>query len=77
MTMNEPPRMKQPIAILVDAGRLLAALACQRQNMSSSGAKMKMKKGLSDWNQVDVKPTMVGQMVCSSAQVCIVLPCCS
>ena len=38
-----------------------------------------MKTGLNDWNHVEGiwKPRMVGQTVRSSAQVCIVLPCCS
>src|SRR4051812_38556159 len=75
MTMKESPRMMHPIAIFVTDDGSLPRLLCQRQNMSRRGAKMKMKNGFADWNHVD--DAHDGQLVCSSAHVCIVLPCCS
>src|SRR5512140_2513997 len=75
MTMNEAPRMKQPMAILDTLEGSLPCLFCQAQKRSKKGAKRKMKNGLTDWNQVD--DAHDGQTVFSSAQVCMVLPCCS
>src|SRR5689334_6647512 len=78
MKMNEPPSRKQPIAIFVTLVGSVPFFFCHVQYMSSSGAKMKMKAGLKDWNHVDgiLKPKSSGQTVFSSAHVCIVLPCC-
>ena len=79
MMMKERPRRAAPIAIFCTLVGSWLRAACQRQKMSKSGASAKMKKGLMDWNQVagTWKPAMMGQTVFSSAQVCIVLPCCS
>src|SRR5262245_50013350 len=75
MTMNEPPRMKQPMAIFDTLDGSLPFLFCQAQKRSKKGASRKMNPGLTDWNHVDEAHD--GQMVFSSAQVCMVLPCCS
>ena len=79
MMIKERPSRPAPIDIFCTLVGSWLREACQRQSMSKRGASAKMKKGLMDWNQVagTWKLPMRGQTVFSSAQVCIVLPCCS
>ncbi len=67
--------MKQPMAILATLEGSVPLTFCLRQNQSKNGASRKMKNGLTLWNHVE--DAQDGQLVCSSAQVCMVLPCCS
>src|SRR4051794_27872120 len=75
ITMKEPPRIAQPMAIFATDDGSEPLLFCQRQKMSRNGANRKMKNGFTDWNHVEEAHD--GQFAFSSAHVCIVLPCCS
>src|SRR5688572_21361684 len=75
ITRNDAPTTKQPMAIFETLDGSVPRLFCHAQKRSKNGARRKMKAGFTDWNHVD--DAHDGQIVFSSAHVCIVLPCCS
>src|SRR5574341_234605 len=78
MRTKERPRRKQPIAILATEEGSVRRDDWRAKRSARSGVKRKITNGLKDWYQGlgICRPKRVGQTVCSSAQSCIVFPCC-